>query len=143
MNTGMDSKELAELKAKADADDPAAMFAYADFVRTSNPAEADKYLVLAAMLGNPQANARLGDKYMDKNDHDSAYHYYRVAAKAGITDCAVKVAVMNLSIDENAAIRDLEELAESGVRSACTALAAYYKALGNRKQYNFWNSFIK
>lgn len=139
----MDSQELEELKARVDADDPEAMFTYAELVRATNPAEANKYTILAAQLGNPYACEMLGDKYMDAGDADSAYHYFRVAAKAGITDCAVKVAVMNLSINENAAIRELEELAESGVKSACTALAAYYKALGNRKQYNFWHSLIK
>ena len=139
----MNDTELAELKARVDADDPEAMFVYAEFVRPTDKKEADKYLMLSAQLGNAKACEKLGDRYMEAGDADNAIHYYRIGAKGGIMDCSVKVAVINLSVNEHTALRELEELAESGVKSACSALAAYYKALGNRKQYNFWRSLVK
>lgn len=139
----MNDTELAELKARVDANDPESMFVYAEFIRTSDKKEADKFLLLAAQLGNPKACEKLGDRYMEANDPDRALHYYRIGAKGGIADCSVKTAVINLSVNEHVALRELEELAESGVKSACSALAAYYKALGNRKQYNFWRSLAK
>lgn len=139
----MNEKELAALKARVDADDPSAMFLYAEYVRPTDPVEADKYTVLAAQLGNPQAAEALGDKNMEAGNQDAAAHYYKMGAKAGILDCSVKLAVISLDVNEAAALHELEELAESGVKSACSALAAYYKAQGNRKQYNFWHSLIK
>lgn len=139
----MTDQEFAALKARVDADDPVAMFVYADMVRAQNPQEAYKYTVLAAQLGNPNAAERLGDKYMESGDNYNASHYYRMGAKADLLDCAVKLAVINLTSDETAALRDLEELAESGVKSACYALAAYYKARGNKKESDFWASIVK
>lgn len=139
----MNETELAELKARADADEPAAMFAYAEYLRAVDPTEADKYIVLAAQLGYPYAAEKLGDKYFEAQDFEHAAQYFKVGAKAGLADCSVKLAVMNLCENETAAVRELEELAESGVKSACSALAAYYKSQGNRKEYNFWRSLIK
>lgn len=139
----MTEAELRELKARAAADNPDAMYEYAMYVRVSAPAEHDKYIRLAAQLGQLDACERLGDKYMDADDPEHALHYYRIGAKGGRLDCSVKVAILRLSIDEPTAIRELEELAESGVKSACSALAEYYKALGNRKQANFWRSLAK
>lgn len=139
----MDDKELAALKARVDADDPNAMFIYAQAVRATNPVEADKYILLAAYLGHPNAAELLGDKYNAAGDRDHALHFYKTGAKGGVLDCAVKIAVLNLEIDEYSAMHELEELAESGVTSACAALAAYHKSRGNRKQSAFWHSLIK
>lgn len=139
----MTDTELRELKKRVAADDPNAMYEYALYVRTSAPAEHDKYVRLAAQLGQLDACERLGDKYMDADDPEHALHYYRIGAKGGIQDCAVKAAILRLSIDEPSALHELEELAESGVKSACSALAEYYKALGNRKQASFWRSLAK
>ena len=139
----MNENELEALKARVAADDPEAMYAYAEMVSGSDKAESEKYIRLAAQLGHPAACEKLGDKYMEAGNYDNAAHYYRIGAKAGRQDCSVKVALIHLSFDEVTAIKELEELAESGIKSACSALAAYYKALGNRKQYNFWNSLAK
>lgn len=139
----MTEPELNALKARVAADDPNAMFEYAQYVRATDHNEYEKYLRLAAQLGQPEACERVGDKYMDIEDAEHALHFYRIGAKSGRVDCSVKVAILHLSIDEASAIRDLEELAEAGVKSACSALAEYYKALGNRKQANFWRSLAK
>lgn len=139
----MTEKELATLKSRVDADDPAAMFVYAEYIRSTNPAESDKYIILAAHLGHPDAAAVLGDVYHARGDLEHARQFYRVGAKGGIADCAVKLAIMRMDYDEFAATRELEELAESGVQSACAALAAYYKSKGNKKEYNFWRSLLK
>ena len=139
----MTEQELIQLKQRVDADDPIAMFAYAQAIRAADEAEADKYIVLAAQLGNPDACEIMGDRYQAQGDIERARFYYRTGAKAGLSDCAVKIAMLNLFTDELKALRELEELAESGVKSACTALASYYKAQGNRKQYNFWRSLAK
>lgn len=139
----MTQQELLQLKQRVDADDPIAMFVYAQAIRATSPAEADKYIVLAAQLGNADASEIMGDKFHALGDLERARHYYKTGAKAGLMDCAVKLALINLDIDEHAAMRELEELAESGVKSACAALAAYYKSKGNRKEYNFWKSLAK
>ncbi|MCH5166145.1 MAG: hypothetical protein J1G01_07070 [Clostridiales bacterium] len=139
----MNKIELATLKARVDNDDPEALLMYSDYLLAQDPQESDKYLVLAAQLGNPQAAEKLGDKYIDKGDYARAAEYFKIGAKAGILDCSVKLAVTNLSVNETAAVRELEDLAESGVKSACSALAAYYKAHGNRKQASFWRSLLK
>ena len=139
----MTDQELSQLKERVAKDDPIAMYVYAKYIRATNPAEADKYIVLAAQLGNPDASEVLGDKYHALGDMERARHYYKTGAKGGLMDCAVKIAIMNLDVDEYAAMRELEELAESGVKSACAALAAYYKSKGNRKEYNFWKSLAK
>lgn len=139
----MTEQELLQLKERVDKDDPVAMYVYAQSIRATDPAEADKYIVLAAQLGNPDASEMMGDKFHALGDMERARHYYKTGAKAGLSDCAVKLALINMDIDEYAAMRELEELAESGVKSACAALAAYYKSKGNRKEYNFWKSLTK
>lgn len=139
----MNQKELATLKQRADADDPIAMFAYAQAIRATNPAEAEKYIVLSAQLGDPHASEIMGDKFHERGDMERARHYYKTGAKGGVIDCAVKLALVNMDFDEHAALHELEELAESGVKSASAALAAYYKSKGNRKEYNFWKSLAK
>lgn len=139
----MTEQELSQLKERVAKDDPIAMYVYAKYIRATNPAEADKYIVLAAQLGNPDASEVLGDKYHALGDMERARHYYKTGAKGGLMDCAVKIAIMNLDVDEYVAMRELEELAESGVKSACAALAAYYKSKDNRKEYNFWKSLAK
>lgn len=139
----MTELELAQLKKRVDANDPNAMYIYAQAVRQTDPTEANKYIVLAAQLGNPEACEVMGDKFQEQGDLDRARFYYKTGAKAGIVDCSVKIAMINLYIDEYSALRELEDLAESGIKSACTALAAYYKSKGNRKEYNFWRSLAK
>lgn len=139
----MNKKELAELRSRVDADDPVAMFVYAEAVRAEDPAEADKYIVLSAQLGNPNAAEKLGDKYRENGDFERARYCYKTGAKAGLSDCAVKLAIMDLDSDESGSTRELEELAESGIKSACAALAAYHKARGNRKAAAFWRSLLK
>lgn len=139
----MTEQELSQLKERVAKDDPIAMYVYAQAIRATNPAEADKYIVLAAQLGNPEASEQMGDKFHALGDMERARHYYKTGAKAGLMDCAVKIALINLDTDEFSAMRELEELAESGVKSACAALAAYYKSKGNRKEYNFWKSLAK
>lgn len=139
----MTEKEFAQLKERVDMDDPIAMYVYAQAIRATNEAEANKYIVLAAQLGNPDASEVMGDKFHALGDMERARHYYKTGAKGGLMDCAVKLAIINLDVDEHAAMRELEELAESGVKSACAALAAYYKSKGNRKEYNFWKSLAK
>lgn len=139
----MTEKELAQLKERVDKDDPIAMYVYAQAIRATNEAEANKYIVLAAQLGNAEASEVMGDKFHALGDMERARHYYKTGAKGGLMDCAVKLAIMNLDENEHSAMRELEELAESGVKSACAALAAYYKSKGNRKEYNFWKSLAK
>ncbi|MCM1367885.1 MAG: hypothetical protein NC184_03630 [Roseburia sp.] len=132
-----------ELKARVDADDPQAMYEYAQLIRAENPTEADKFIMLAAQLGYPDAAECLGDKYLDAGDIQNAKMCYKTGAKGGLSDCAVKLAVIGMSADEQAGVRELEELAEMGVKSACVALADYHKANGNRKEAAFWRSLIK
>lgn len=139
----MDKKELSAIKARADADDPNAMFVYAEYLSAIDRAESDKYILLAAHLGQPQAMERYADMCRERGDIENAIHFYKHGARKGLSDCAVKLAVMRLEIDENKALHELEDLAESGVKSACTALVAYYKAKGNRKQASFWQSVLK
>lgn len=132
-----------ELKARVDADDPQAMYEYAELIRAEDPKEADKYIMLAAQLGDPNAAERLGDKYMDEGDTQNAKMCYKTGAKGGLSDCSVKLAVIGMSANEQAGVRELEELAEMGVKSACVALAEYHKSNGNRKEAAFWRSLIK
>ena len=138
----MNEKEFAQLKVQADANNPDAMYSYAMYIRGTDAHEADKFILLAAHLGQPQAAELYADKCLGKGDYENATHFYRTGARGGNADCAVKLAVMRLSDDDHTATHELEELAESGVVSACSALAAYYKAKGNRKQYNYWHSLI-
>lgn len=139
----MNETALATLKAKAEADDPQSMFVYSEYIRPTDPVEANKYLFLAALRGNTSAIEKMGDMSLDDEDSTAADHYFRMGAKLGSVDCQVKLDVLNLSDNETRYLRELEELAESGVMSACSALAAYHKANGNRKEYNFWKSLIK
>lgn len=139
----MNEKEFAALKARVAADDPLAMYIYAESIRSADPKEADKYIVLAAHLGNPNAAEKLGDKFAEAGDAARAVQFYRVGARAGLHDCEVKLAVMRFDADEHAALRELERLAEGGVKSACSALASYHKARGNKKEYSFWRSLIR
>lgn len=139
----MDRSELQKLKALADTDDPAALYNYAENVRPLNAAEADKYILLAAYRGDPRAAEKFADKCRADGDYENADQFYRAGARGGIVDCSVKLAVMNLEFNESASVHSLETLAESGVRSAVVALAAYYKEKGNRRAYRFWNSVLK
>lgn len=139
----MSDEQLELLKKAVAADNPEAMFAYSQYIRAADPAEADKYVLLAAHLGHPEAQERYADFCMAKGDYDNAAYFYGAGAKAGRHDCAVKRAVMRLSDENDSALHELEELAEGGVVSACSALAAYYKAKGNRRAANYWKSFIK
>ena len=139
----MTTEELEQLKARVEADDPQALYTYACYLAPTDAGESDKYYTLAAQLGHPQAAEYLGDKFLAAGDYDNALVFFKMGAKAGILDCSVKIAAMNLAIDDRSAIDELEDLAEMGVRSACIALAEYYKAQGNRKQYSYWHSLIK
>lgn len=139
----MDEQELAELKLRAEKDEPSAMYLYAQAIRPTDPEEADKFIVLAATLGQPNAAELFGDKLSAEGDFERARHYYKTGAKGGLLDCAVKIAITNLGIDEYAAVRELEELAEDGVQSACQALATYYKARGNDNQAAYWKSLVQ
>lgn len=132
-----------ELKRRVDADDPDAMYAYAQLIRETNRSEAEKYTILAAQLGNPNAAETMGDKYFDDGDLQNAKLCYKTGAKAGLMDCAVKLAIINMSVNEQASVRELEDLAEMGIKSACIALADYHKSNGNRKEAAFWRSLIK
>ncbi len=135
---------LKKLKERADADDPQALFDYAELVRDKDPDEAYKYTVLAAQLGNPPAMERVGDMYKSAGDLRTARRYYKTAAKSGRLDCSVKLAVMEIGgAHESAALHDLEDLAEIGVRSACAALADYYRAQGNLRQSIYWSTLAK
>lgn len=132
----------AELKQRVDADDPAALFEYAELIRETDQAEAYKYTVLSAQLGHPAAMERMGDDYLDDGDVPTAAQYYKSGAKAGLINCTVKLAVLNLDVNERAALLELEELAQMGVPSACTALADYHQLRGNKKQSAYWRSVL-
>lgn len=138
----MDDK-LNELKRRVEADDPSALYEYSQLVRDSDPAEADKFVILAAQLGEPHAAEQVGDRYFDAGDIPAAEQYFRLGAKAGILDCSVKLAVIGLDRDEQAAVKELEDLAEIGIRSAADALAEYYRVNGNKKQAAYWRSLVK
>lgn len=139
----MTSAELEALRLRAERDEPHAMYEYAQAVMPTDPATADKYIELAAQLGNGAALEYMGDKHLAAKDYDAAARAFKAGAKAGILDCTVKLAVMSMEINEAAAVRELEELAEIGVRSACIALAEYHKSNGNKKQYAYWRSLLK
>lgn len=139
----MTDQELEQLKERVEADEPQALYDYARYLAPTDAKESDKYFTLAAQLGHPEAAEYLGDKFLSEGDYDNALVFFKMGAKAGILDCSVKIAAMNVAIDDQAAVHELEELAEMGVRSACIALAEYYKAQGNRKQYAYWHSLIK
>ncbi len=138
----MDEIQLAELKRRVEANDPAALYMYAELLRPTEPAEADKYITLSAQLGYPPAAEKLGNIYYEAGDYENAEHCYKIGAKAGILDCSVKLAMLKLTVSEHDSIRELEELAEVGVPSACLALADYYKRHGNRKQAAYWRSLL-
>ncbi|MCH5162072.1 MAG: hypothetical protein J1G38_01105 [Clostridiales bacterium] len=139
----MTAEELSLLKTRVESDEPDALYAYACHLESVGDDEAYKFFELAAQLGHAKAAEHLGNKLFDVGDLDRAATCYRIGAKAGLIECAVKLAALNLSGGEQAAIRELEDLAESGVELACAALAEYYKSQGNRKQYEYWNSLIK
>lgn len=139
----MDERQLEELKRRVEADDPAALYMYAELLSSSSPEEAAKYITLSAQLGYPPAAEKLGDMYYAAGDAENAEHFYKAGAKAGILDCSVKLAVLRLPEYEHLSVRELEELAEAGVVSACAALADYYKKNGNRKQAAYWRSLCK
>lgn len=132
-----------ELMRRVEADDPEALWEYSRILEKEDTAESFKYTVLAAQLGYPLAIQRVGDAYFDEDNFEEAEHYYRAGAKAGILDCSVKLAVINIAYNEQKSILELEELAEMGITSACVALADYYRAHGNRKQYAYWHSLAK
>ena len=134
----MNDEQLARLKTKAEADDPAAMFAYAEYLLATDPKEANRYFLLAAHLGHPFAAEHYADYCLANGDVRTAKNFFKIGARGGVADCAVKLAVMKLTDNNVAAIKELEDLAENGVKSACSALAAYYKELGNKKEYNYW-----
>lgn len=139
----MTPADLEQLKIRVDADDPQALYDYANLLAPTNAQEADKYYELAAQLGQPQAAEYIGDKLLENGDYEHAMACFKIGAKAGLLDCSVKIAAMNIASDERASLHELEELAEIGIRSACVALAEYHKAQGNRKQYMYWHSLIK
>ncbi len=139
----MTDNELEILKARVEADDPEALCEYARVLAPLNAAESEKFYELAAQLGQPEAAEHMGDVLLDRGDTDRAAALYRVGAKAGILDCSVKLAAINIPHDERTSLRELEDLAEIGVKSACKALAEYYKSQGNRKQYAYWRSLVK
>ncbi len=132
-----------ELKKRIQNDDPEALYEYSELIRETDPAESNKYAVFAAQLGFGPAFEHVGDRYLDNGDIENATKYYKAGAKAGILDCSVKVAALKIDDNEHEAVRELEELAQSGVRSACSALAEYYRSIGNRKQSAYWRSMLK
>ncbi len=132
-----------ELKKRIQSDDPAALYEYSELLRATDPAESDKYAVFAAQLGFGPAYEHVGDRYLESGDTESAEQYYKAGAKAGILDCSVKLAALKIDDNEHEAVRELEELAQSGVRSACSALSEYYRSIGNRKQSAYWRSMLK
>ncbi len=139
----MTEAEREQLMRGVEADDPTALYAYAKELSETAPDEADKFFELSAQLGNPQAAQYMGEKYLEAGNRDNAARCFKVGAKAGILDCSVRLAEIELDTDEQAAVRELEDLAEVGVGSACSALANYYKSRGKRKQYAYWRSRIK
>lgn len=139
----MTPQQLTELKQRVEANDPNALYTYAEYLLATDPREAEKYIILAAQLGNPYAEEKLGDKYNDNGDLERAAHYYKSGAKAGLYECSVKLAIINLQTHEHIAIRELEELAKLGIKSACKALAEYHKSHGNRREASYWRSLLK
>ncbi len=135
--------KMDELMRRVEADDPAALWEYAVLLEEKDPAESFKYTILAAQLGVPQALQRAGDAYFDDDRYEEAAHYYRAGAKAGLIECSVKLAVINLSRNEQKSVNELEELAEMGITSACEALADYYREHGNKRLYAYWHSLAK
>ncbi len=141
----MDELRLAELKLRVEADDPAALFEYSNIIAETDPTGAEKFLLLSAQLGHPPALERAGDLHMASGNTAEAERCYRTCAKAGMLDCAVKLLAIKLKepAEETVAVRELEELAVSGVTSAALALADYYSDNGNRKQAAYWRSTAK
>ncbi|MBD5132638.1 MAG: hypothetical protein HDT28_08660 [Clostridiales bacterium] len=139
----MNQADLNKLIASVEANDPTAMFIYAEYLRPTDPAGADKYILLAAYLGQPQAQEAYGDKCHADGDYVTAARFYRRGARVGMLDCSVKLAAMELETNEEKAVRELEDLAENGVKSACAALSAYYRVKGKNKEAKYWESLIK
>lgn len=136
---------------RVEADDPAALFEYSDLLTESDPTDeknaenAKKFLLLSAQLGYPPALERVGDMHAAAGNTDEAARCYKTCAKAGMLECAVKLLAIRLAdpAEETAAVRELEELAVSGVPKAALALADYYADGGNRKQAAYWRSVAK
>lgn len=139
----MTDKELEQLLLRVERDDPAALYDYAVYLSETNADEALKYVLLSAQLGYPKAVDKKGDMYLEAGDKENAALCFKTGAKAGLLDCSVKLAVLRLDEYEHAAVRELEDLAELGVMSACAALAEYYHKHGNRKQAAYWRSLLK
>lgn len=139
----MTNDELENLRLSAERDEPQGMYDYARAIMPTNPAAAEMYMELAAQLGNAAALEYMGDKHLAEGKYEDAAREFKAGAKAGQLDCSVKLAVMYMAENETAAVKELEDLAEMGVRSACIALAEYYKDAGNRKQYAYWRSLLK
>ncbi len=139
----MTDKELEQLLLRVERDDPAALYDYAVYLSDTNSDEALKYVLLSAQLGYPKAIEKKGDLFLEAGDAESAARCFKTGAKAGLLDCSVKLAVLRLDDFEHAAVRELEDLAEIGVTSACSALADYYHKHGNRKQAAYWRSLLK
>lgn len=139
----MDELYSAELKLRVEADDPAALFEYAVILSETDKAESDKYMKLSAQLGHLPALEKAGEIYLAEGDTANAAHCFKTCAKAGMYDCAVKLAVIKIENDETAAVRELEELAVSGIESACAALAEYYAKNHNKREAAYWRSVLK
>ncbi|MCH5350625.1 MAG: hypothetical protein J1F39_01475 [Clostridiales bacterium] len=131
-----------ELLRRVEANEPAALWEYSRILEETDIDEAYKYAVLAAQLFHPQAIMLLGDRCAKDNDSEEAERYYRMGVKAGLVDCSVKLAKLHLLSNEPQGLIELEELTEMGVKSAAAALAEYYKARGNEKQYEYWSSRV-
>ena len=132
-----------DLLRRVEKNDPAALWEYSRILEDKDSDEALKYLTLAAQLNYPPAIKSMADKLYDDNKVDEATHYYKMGAKAGLLDCSVKLAVINLDSDEGRSLLELEELAEMGVESAAKALADYYASQGNKVQHDYWSSLVK
>lgn len=138
----MKEPKNAELMRRVDANEPAALYEYAESIRDSNPIEARKYTLFAAQLGLPLAMESMGDYCLAEGDADGASHYYRSGAKAGLMSCTVKRAMLNIKLNNNErlALLELEELAMMGVQSACMALSDYYLTQGNERESEYWRN---
>lgn len=138
----MDELYSKELKLRVEADDPAALFEYSNLIAESDPEGSRKYLLLSAQLGYPQAVECVGDMHVREGNLEEAEHCYKACAKLGNLECAVKLLSIRLGnvAEETNALRELEELAVSGVPSAAVALSEYYAKLNNKKQAAYWRS---
>lgn len=141
----MDELHSAELKLRVEADEPAALFEYSNLIAETDPENAEKFLKLSAQLGYPQAIEAVGDLHLKLGDKEEAARCYKSCAKVGMLECAVKLLAIRLEnpAQETEAVRELEELAVSGVSEAALALSEYYSNQDNRKQAAYWRSVAK